>query len=403
MASFKSVLANELEKPLCNYLLEQLKQGLEIRRAQIKEQEKFSGETNLTLTQAIFNKTILDDAEIASFSDLDYAVFFSLHMIHSLTNQKTFVLNRSNPAYMKIYYKIFENIFTLELKDEAEEPITSAEALTEVHLGWLKKLKSSSWQWRAFVTYVQISRSKAHIEELKNELVEQYKLKKFSKDHGKYWVYVINYHQLHDSIDMLQLCLKLAEEAELILALIGKKTTWKSENLTEFKRELITKMIEGKSKEGLKNADTICSKLDLPLDDFPILVSNKIRSSATYFCHRTERKAADPEHMPLNRVEELMHGCPEQLIHLVVFLYDKGGDHKMYAKGVYVRNNLTQKDFQDYPLDSKKFAGVAKDLEAMKYVKAKDFKPIEDLFEPVSRPFRGYQRLPSDVEVMFVQ
>lgn len=215
-------------------------------------------------------------------------------------------------------------------------------------------------------------------------------MRKFAQEHGKYWVYVINYHQLHDQIDMLSLCLKLAQEAELILALIGKKTTWKAEGLNEFKKELISKMVESKQIDSLKNADAICSKLDINLEDFPILVSNKVRSAASYFCHRISRKAADPEHLPLNRVEELMQGSPEYLIHLVVHLYDKGGDYKMQAKGVYLRNKLNEKDFQNYPIESKKFSGIAKDLESMKYVKAKDFQPIEDLFEPISRPIRGY-------------
>jgi hypothetical protein len=130
------------------------------------------------------------------------------------------------------------------------------------------------------VTYVKIARNKAHAEELKKELVEQFKAKKFSQEHGKYWVYVINYHQLHDSIDMLQLCLKLTDEIELILALIDKKSTWKSDNLPEFKKQLISTIIESKQKESYKTADLICSKLDLPLEDYPVLVANKIRSAA---------------------------------------------------------------------------------------------------------------------------
>lgn len=146
MASFNSTLANDIGKPLCKFLLEQLNKGLEIRRAQVKEPETYKDVTELNvLTQAIFRQTVHDDAGTTDFSDLDYAVFFTVHLIHALSDIKNSVLNKTNPAFTQIYYNIFENVFTLGLKDEAEQPITSAESLTEVHLGWLKKLESQSW------------------------------------------------------------------------------------------------------------------------------------------------------------------------------------------------------------------------------------------------------------------
>lgn len=68
------------------------------------------------LTVAILSQSVFTDN--GNYSEFDYAVFFTLNMLHALCDLKTCVLNRVNTAFLDIYYKIVDNIFNLDLKDE---------------------------------------------------------------------------------------------------------------------------------------------------------------------------------------------------------------------------------------------------------------------------------------------
>lgn len=149
---------------------------------------------------------------------------------------------------------------------------------------------------------------------------------------------------------MLRFCSTLALEGsiDMVLVLIGRKTQWKleSEKLKEFKLNLVAKVLDLDNNDSIKTADAICSKLNISLELFPILKASKEKSAAQYFCYRSQKKPDAKEYLPLNRVEELMSGLPQYLIFFVEFLYSKSSASlKMQAKGVYLRNKLTQNDF----------------------------------------------------------
>ena len=71
------------------------------------------------------------------------------------------------------------------------------------------------------------------------------------------------------------------------------------------------------------------------------------------------------------------------------------------AKGIYVRNKLAEKDFKNSAV-SPKAAQVGRDICAWKYDKEKDWKPINDLFEPVSHPPKDYHRMPLEAQIEFI-
>ena len=70
----------------------------------------------------------------------------------------------------------------------------------------------------------------------------------------------------------------------------------------------------------------------------------------------------------------------------------------MEAKGVFDRSNLKPEDVNKLS----KSKDVGDQLNEMKYEKAKDFKPIKDLFEPISLPATDHLRLPTKIKFEFI-
>jgi len=66
-----------------------------------------------------------------------------------------------------------------------------------------------------------------------------------------------------------------------------------------------------------------------------------------------------------------------------------------------LRNKLQEKDFKNSAV-SPNAAQVGKDICAWKYDKEKDWKPITDLFEPVSHPPKDYHRMPLEAQIEFI-
>ena len=66
-----------------------------------------------------------------------------------------------------------------------------------------------------------------------------------------------------------------------------------------------------------------------------------------------------------------------------------------------MRNKLGEKDFKN-SLASPNAAQIGKDISSFKYDKEKDWKPITDLFEPVSHPPKDYHRIPHEAKIEFI-
>lgn len=86
---------------------------------------------------------------------------------------------------------------------------------------------------------------------------------------------MVNHYQLHEQVEMLRLCTSIANEAsfDLIIILIGKKTTWEKskKELMDFKIKLVNKILNLNNTISIKQAETLCSKIDVSSEEFPVL------------------------------------------------------------------------------------------------------------------------------------
>ena len=83
-----------------------------------------------------------------------------------------------------------------------------------------------------------------------------------------------------------------------------------------------------------------CLKFGLDPEEFPKLMEGKTINGVLFFLNQyLKKKPSDPEFKGLDRIEDLMKGCPEMLSFAVQFLMQAGKSHE--AKGIYLRNKLT--------------------------------------------------------------
>ena len=158
---------------------------------------------------------------------------------------------------------------------------------------------------------------------------------------------------------------------------------------------LIENLLKKGQGKNTKICDTLCQKLGIPIDSFPVLVESKKRNAVSYFLgNYLKNKPEDPQYWGLDQVEDLLKGINEYLIILIDLLYQKGRLHE--AKGVLQRHGIKSQDFPE------SLQGIAKDLDNLKYDNEKDYKPEKDLFEPKSQPPAKYLRLPVDLKVEFI-
>ena len=165
-------------------------------------------------------------------------------------------------------------------------------------------------------------------------------------------------------------------------------------------KKVVAKIVATKGVKNVairKTVEVLLKKFNMPMEEYPELVREKKRGASFFYISKyLKKKEGDKEHRGLDRVEDLLKGEPEHLVHLVEALYGSGRKHE--AKGVYMRHKLTEKDF----VAAGAKPGVARDLENLKYDASRDYKPFEDMFEPVSTPHQEYLRLPVDMLVEFI-
>jgi hypothetical protein len=108
------------------------------------------------------------------------------------------------------------------------------------------------------------------------------------------------------------------------------------------------------------------------------------------------KKEEDKDHMSLDRIENLFDGLADCKAHLCEQLFSAG--KKMEAKGIFNRGKLTKEDVDKISRGK----DVGTQLENMKYEKDKDFRPIKDMFEPISMPANEFLRFPLHVKIEFI-
>jgi len=338
---------SEVAEPFITFMLEQVQAVLKERNDQVKDIEMFK----LVLGGPTVSKTVRElnvfECDMNTLSELDYAVYYTLNIILHFIENKGIILNRNNPAYTEIYFKIFDNIFKLGLKDSTNgEPIDKVEALSELHLGWIRGLKTKFPAWRAVQTYIELTLKPEFKKEMISQLDDCLNVKEFCMEDYKYWKFVITYWKLHATVNLSKMCMNLAFEKsyDIINDLVGKYTKWEipEEELLAFKTKLVRETMASKRKGAMSTGASLHGKLNLSIEGFPEIVHQQNRNGVYYFAMKLFKKKDDPEYLPLNRIEEYFFGCPDLMIHLVVILWnDKKKDWKHAAKGIYIRNNLT--------------------------------------------------------------
>ena len=146
-----------------------------------------------------------------------------------------------------------------------------------------------------------------------------------------------------------------------------------------------------------KVADQLCGKFDIPLENYPVLVDQKIRNAVRYFLSSFLRKREDEkDYMGLDKIENLFTDLNDCQAHLCEQLFYAG--KKMEAKGVFDRSKLKAEEVNKVSNGKE----VGTELKNMKYDKAKDFKPTKDMFEPISTPASDYLRFPLNIKIEFI-
>lgn len=146
-----------------------------------------------------------------------------------------------------------------------------------------------------------------------------------------------------------------------------------------------------------KVADQLCQKFEIPLENYPKLVEQKIKNAVRFFMGNFLRKKEDEkEYMALDRIENIFEGMKDCQAHLCEQLFYSG--KRMEAKGVFDRCKLKAEEVNKI-CNGKE---VGTELKNMKYDKTKDFKPVKDMFEPISTPASEYLRFPVNIKIEFI-
>jgi hypothetical protein len=212
-------------------------------------------------------------------------------------------------------------------------------------------------------------------------------------------LHYIETYDAFDHIDVAKIAFEQAENnnIESVVRLIGKRSKYAREKKEKIQKEIISELLAKNFTKHSKVAENLCEKFDIPLENYPDLVENKIRGGVRFFLNNFLRKKEDDkEYMGLDRVENLFDGIKECQAHLCEQLWFAG--KKMEAKGVFERQKLKPEEVSKLSKNKK----VGDEIKAFKYDKTKDFKPIKDYFEPVSLPSTDYLRMPPSIKMEFI-
>lgn len=257
--------------------------------------------------------------------------------------------------------------------------------MEEYHIDWLEtNIESKAFQISAVRTHIFHKIKKTTAQEIADKASEKFKSK--DKDDIGYAVHLVRHYNLYDKVNFAKLCDLLLAGAQLdYLYSLVRDCTLPQEEVTKLKKDMVRKQLQGK--KNFKQADALVNSFKLDLMEFPDLVYFKKESAVFYhYLKFLKKKEGDPEYTSLDRIEDLMSGHNDMLAILCENLIKN--KMRTYAKGIFLRNKLAENDFRA--------KGIAKDLVNAKYDEEQDFKPIKDMFEPVSLPADEHLRFPVD-------
>jgi hypothetical protein len=209
-------------------------------------------------------------------------------------------------------------------------------------------------------------------------------------------IHYVEKYSLYTDLDLMAICLDQAEQknVENIIRLIGKQSKYEVEEKKKLQTTLIEALIKSRNS---KVADQLCGKFDIPLENYPLLVEQKIRGAVRFFLSSFLRKKEDEkEYLGLDKIENLFEDLKDCQAHLCEQLWFAG--KRMEAKGVFDRSKLMAEEVNKVSNGKE----VGTELKNMKYDKAKDFKPTKDMFEPISTPAAEFLRFPLNIKIEFI-
>ena len=99
-----------------------------------------------------------------------------------------------------------------------------------------------------------------------------------------------------------------------------------------------------KKNGSTKAAETLLTAFGMDIDDFPQIVENKKIGAVRFFLGSyLQKKPSHVDYRGLDWVEDLFKGLPEYLVIVCDLLFKAGKIHE--AKGIFIRHNLSVKDF----------------------------------------------------------
>ena len=216
-------------------------------------------------------------------------------------------------------------------------------------------------------------------------------------------IHLVEKYNLYADLELVDILEKLADlqKTDPIVKLVGKQSKMSVEDKDKTQRELLDKLLSTNFNKYGKICDDLIQKFGIPYEDYPLLIERKKRNSVFHFANQfLSKKQDDKEFMGLDRIEQIFHGAHECLVHLTDIVF--GAGKKQMAKGIFMRNKLKAEDFSLIKASGKSKLPVGEELAEMSYDESKDYRPVKDMFEPVSLPSKEYMRFPLDIKIEFI-
>ena len=134
------------------------------------------------------------------------------------------------------------------------------------------------------------------------------------KEQQNLGLHFIDKYSLYEIVDFKKITQEQAElgNVENVVRLLGRQSKLEQEKKTSLQKGLVDYLLESNFNKNSKVADQLCQKFEIPLEDYPMLVEQKIRNSVRFFLGNFLRKREeDKEYMALDRIENIFKGLKD--------------------------------------------------------------------------------------------
>lgn len=134
------------------------------------------------------------------------------------------------------------------------------------------------------------------------------------KEQQNLGLHFIDKYSLYEIVDVQKISREQAElgNVETVVRLLGRQSKLEKEKKITLQKGLVDYLLESNFNKNSKVADQLCQKFEIPLEDYPMLVEQKIKNSVRFFLGNFLRKKEDDkEYMALDRIENLFKGLKD--------------------------------------------------------------------------------------------